>query len=704
MKIRRVRWYFHRLTSMSPLELAYRLQQKAHQIFDRWQLDSANRETNYSLNVSSIWPRFFNETWGQFFFSWRDRDVFLDVYKRHFPTAEAYTLQMADQLCEHCISIFGQSFDLGWEIVWQRDPLTGRDWPNTFYGDVNIRDGQTIGGVKWVWELNRHHHLVTLGKAYFLSGDEQYAQEVCAQLRSWIEDNPPLVGVNWTSPLELAIRLINWVWALAFIRQSAALTAETFGVVLQSVARQAQHISRHLSAYSSANNHLIGEAAGLAFVGLFFPELPDAEQWRDKGLGILEREIEKQIYPDGVPAEQAIHYLAFVLDFNLLAWGLAELNGFTVPSIWYERLELACEFISHVMDGEGHVPALGDSDDAWVVRLDDRPQANNYRSILATAAVLLERPDFKARAERWDEKSHWLLGPAGQETFEALPVDTPKFSSRAFEEGGYCVMRAPERVITFDCGPLGYLSIAAHGHADALSLTVSLDGEPILIDPGAYAYQEGGEQRDYFRSTAAHNTVVVDGENQSEMLGMFLWGRKAKAHLLHWETTENYDLAIAEHDGYEKLGVTHRRAVLFHKPDWLIVADRLKGEGEHSFEQLWHMPAGCKATIEQDNLDQPYISLDVGHKRVLLIPLEVPAAVHPRIQVGEEQPMQGWASPRYGEIEPAPVVNFVGKSSFPVQLVVALHLKSSSGNIELSDLKIEALKILNDFEERIGDL
>jgi hypothetical protein len=703
LDLEKAKWYINRLYAMPMEEVKCRLKEWFQVERERLWLGRHSDSSFHSLeNVDDVFRRFKRDRDVSFFFTWSDRSRTKDIYSSSFLTERGVSLETAERLLHWEITLFDRCFDLGETMNWSQDPLTGRDWPLSFYADVDIRNGQTVGGVKWVWELNRHHHLVTLGKAYFLSGEEQYAQEVCTHLKIWIERNPPRIGVNWTSPLELAIRLINWVWALAFIRQSTALTPETFGVVLQSVARQAQHISRHLSAYSSANNHLIGEAAGLAVVGLFFPGLPQADQWRNTGLDILEREIEKQIYPDGVPAEQAIHYLAFVLDFNLLVWRLVELTGYAVPKIWYERLEVACEFICHIMDENGHAPAIGDSDDAWVVRLDDRPEANNYCSILATAAVLLERPDFKAKAGRWDEKSHWLLGTPGQETFESLSLDAPKCNSQAFEEGGYCVMRAPGRVITFDCGPLGYLSIAAHGHADALSLTVSVDGQPILIDPGTYAYQEGGERRDYFRSSAAHNTIVVDGEDQSEMLGTFLWGRKAEAHLLHWETTENYDLAIAEHDGYDKLlGVIHQRTVLFHKPDWLIIADRLKGHGEHSFEQLWHVPAECEVTIEQDPLDQKYVSLRVGYKQLIMIPLEMPSAVHPRIQTGEEQPMQGWVSSKYGHVEPGPVVNFSGESQLPIQLVTALRLVSLPDSIVFSDLKGEAMEIWKSFVEGV---
>lgn len=685
-------WYLHRLRAMSLPEIWYRLRQQAIVGLEKYKVLPTVGLVTHRAKLSELWARFRDERDVHFFFRQNERDTIVQFYQERFASEQDATLRLASDLLQHKLCIFGYEFNLGSQIGWHRDPLTGREWPSVYWADIDIRDGQTVGGVKWVWELNRHHHLVTLGKAYFLSGDERYAQVVCAQLADWVQNNPPYIGINWTSPLELAIRLINWTWALAFVRRSAALTLDLFEAVLQSMAVQAGYVSRHLSAYSSANNHLIGEAAGLAVVGLCFLWLPRAECWRQTGLSILAREVERQIYPDGVPAEQAMAYLGFVLDCNLLAWRLAELNGLDVPQVWYKRLEAACNFICAVMDEGGHVPAIGDSDDAWVVRLDDRPTASNFHSILATAAAMLKRPDFKARAGRWDEKSYWLLGHLGLAAYEALPAHAPPIASQVFKAGGYCVMRAPGRVLTFDCGPLGYLSTAVHGHADALSLMVSVEGQPILVDSGTYVYQEGSAWRDFFRSTAAHNTVVVDGQDQSEMQGTFLWGRKAQASLLQWESGAEYDLAIAEHDGYARLGVIHRRTILFVKPDWCLVVDQLNGQGNHHLEQTWHLPTAACVQINTDGVE-----LIIGDIRAMIAPVDIPEA-EVAVRLGEESPMQGWVSPHYGQRRPAPVLSFSGRVDLPVRWVTALCFVTSRA--VLSARREKALGLLNKLERK----
>ncbi len=202
--------------------------------------------------------------------------------------------------------------------------------------------------------------------------------------------------------------------------------------ITRSIMSQADHISRHLSAYSSANNHLIGEAAGLAVVALAFPRLPMANRYRQTGLVILNREIETQIYSDGVPAEQAMHYLVFILDFYLLLWRLCERNGMSIPKSWYDRFRAASNFISITMDEGGHLPEIGDSDDAWVVRLDERADFNPFQSFLTSEAILLKQPQGGLYSARWDEKNFWLMGLAELEAFysnQPGEVKTPILSN-----------------------------------------------------------------------------------------------------------------------------------------------------------------------------------------------------------------------------------------------------------------------------------
>jgi len=670
-----LRWYWNRLRSMSIWELFYRLRQALIIQLERRRASVLHTQSEIAPAVIDLAYNRFRAESPVIWFDTQSEPTCVVSVKRTYPNGVQACLERAESLLLGHYEIFGHEISSPKaSIAWGRDPIHGRDWPKDFYADLDTRDGTKIGGVKWVWELNRHHHLLTLAKAYLLAQDERYAREVCDQILDWIDDNPPLIGVNWASPLEIAIRLINWIWAMAFLRGSKALSQVVFDKTLMSITLQAAYIDSHCSAYSSANNHLIGEAAGLAVVGLAFPDLPKAETWREKGLSILGAEIEKQIYPDGVPAEQSLSYLLFILEFNIIAWELARRNGINQDPRWYDRLDAASTFLANLMQGCDQLPAIGDADDAQVLRLDDRPGANKAQSILASAAAILGRSDLKAVSPVWDEKSHWLLGEKGRSDFQALSKVPLEPASRIFPNGGYAVLNSDRANILWDCGPLGYLSTAAHGHADALSFTLAVDGHSILVDPGTYAYQEGGVWRDYFRSTRAHNTIVVNHRDQSEILGDFLWGRRARTQIVRQFLGEDPAWVIGKHDGYQDEGLLHWRALFLWKPGALVVVDLLDGEGEVAIDQLWHLSEEVELDFKPD-----HIEFRSPATRIYAITGDEPQLSR-KVLSGEQDPIQGWISPCYGVRKPAPVLTYSGIVQLPIQLTFTIFW----GDIDLN--------------------
>lgn len=684
----KIRWMRYRISAMSLPEMAYRLSG----------LLLIMQERKSSARTSPvILTDFSKEIWTQEnpLGKWFSQNEAAAAAPEYFPGGLSATLSSAEAILKHQLEIFGKSISLGETIHWLQDPITGYEWPRRFWAALDYREARDNGGVKWLWEINRHHHILTLAKAFFITGTEKYAQEAVAQLGSWIDQNPNKGGPNWTSSLELSTRIINWVWALSFIQNSAALTDDIFQKIVTAVFFQAEHIQRHLSLYSSGNNHLIGEAAGLAVAGMAFPRLSQADHWKTTGLRILTAEVRNQINPDGSTPEQAIHYLLYVMDWCLAVMHYAKLSGAPLDRIFVERLHQSALFLSKMIDERGQVPGIGDSDDAWVLRLDDRPEANNYESVLATSAAWFADPALVLDNQEWDEKSWWLSGQAGRKTFENLqnrPHSKNHNRSAVFRSGGYCVLEAGSTKVIFDCGPLGYLAPAAHGHADALSVWVSSQGLPVLVDSGTYAYQEGGAWRAYFRSTAAHNTLRIDGLDQSEMLGDFLWGKRARARLVAWESSFESDLAVAEHDGYKLLGVLHRRALFFFKPDLLLIHDQLLGNGSHGIEQFWHLSPD--ATVEISGLGGR-ISI-----RELQVNFTAPGTAfdQPALVKGQQDPIQGWTSGAYGEKTPAPVLIYSGRCTLPASTTTAFWF-GSSPQVDLQDAKAILLKKLGEVEK-----
>jgi len=413
-----------------------------------------------------------------------------------------------------------------------------------------------------------------------------------------------------------------------------------------------------MSRYSSANNHLIGEASGLFIAAITWPYWSDCKFWKSYAYGILEAEAVKQNATDGVNLEQAISYQQFVLDFLILAGLAGKADNTDFSSRYWQRIECMLEFIASMMDVNGHLPMLGDADDGYVVAL--APQVNfcPYRSLLTTGARLFNRSDFFHKAKAMDDKTCWLMGNVVVQ-FPGKMTKAATFTTRRlFNEGGYYLLGTDfdtenEIRCVVDCGPLGYLSIAAHGHADALSLNLFAFGKEFLIDPGTYAYHTKKVWRDYFRGTSAHNTIRVDGKDQSEPGGNFMWLRKAHAHCREWIDDEIGQMIIARHDGYHQLpdSVTHERKVTFHRQSrHLAIVDRLLCRGSHSIERFWHFSEACEVSINNTEV------LASNQGRRIIIRLSVNHENDINVYQGSDSPISGWVSRRFDDKRPTTTV------------------------------------------------
>ncbi|HEY3243952.1 MAG TPA: alginate lyase family protein [Phycisphaerae bacterium] len=537
--------------------------------------------------------------------------------------------------------------DLGSPARWNFEHKVGRATPMGFAPWIDYRDHALTGDAKFVWEPNRHQHLVVLGRAFRVSGNATYARAVMEQIENWIGACPFPEGMNWRSPLELAVRLINWVWAIELIRPSGVLTAAWWSRVLPIVYRHLHAIARKYSRHSSANNHLVGEAAGVFIGSSYFAGLKNATKWRDESRRILIEQMQRQVNPDGGHCELATGYHLFVMEFLLLAGLTARAGGVDFPPEYWERLAGMFDFVAALTEGGGSLPMFGDADDGYVLDLCER--RGDPREWLALGAALLGRGDFKAASGGFGETAQWLLGDQGLRDYESIGPGgaTMSIGPRAFRESGYYLLQygsREERVsVTFDCGRLGFGPLAAHGHADALSFTLRAFDRDIFVDPGTYDYFSFPRWRHYFRSTRAHNTVVVDGQDQSEMLGPFLWGRRAHARCLYWEPRDECLRVAGEHDGYALLPgrVIHRRALeLDRRASELTISDELTGVGRHEAALHFHLAEHCRAKPIGENTF--HIDCDRGAVRLQLDPGLVVT-----LHRGCEQTQLGWVSRGY---------------------------------------------------------
>ncbi|MDF2977059.1 MAG: hypothetical protein K0S40_1787 [Actinomycetospora sp.] len=504
------------------------------------------------------------------------------------PAAAKDLVAAADRVLEHRFTFFAHP-EARYEgpIDWWSDPLAGYRWPDRPAHEINHRAGH--GDPKWIWELNRLQHLPWLAQAWLLTGDPRYGAEALDQLDSWIAANPPGRGIAWRGAFEVGVRAISVTVALQSLAEHPDLTPDRLRRVVRMLAAGARRCWRDRSRHSSANNHLIGELAGLAAVAIALPELAAARRWEADALAALAVEADRQILPDGVGAEQAVGYQVFTAELLAVVALLRRLRPGHEPTpedgVLVAAVERSATHLADLVGTEDPTPRTGDDDEGFAVRLDPAP-VRGVREHLALVGVLTGLPAARA-CGRTDLAAAWVAARLGDPAPTATAAWEP--GSVYAPDGGLVVLRDRRRRVTVDVGPLGYLSIAAHGHADALAVGLAVEGAELVGDPGTGSYFAHPDWRAAHRSTRAHATVAVDDADQSVTGGAFLWTEHASTRV------HAVDLAAgrvdAEHDGYGRLEgpVTHRRVV--EAPpgdDAVLVVDVLTAEGgTHRARTTW---------------------------------------------------------------------------------------------------------------------
>lgn len=474
----------------------------------------------YNTELSKILEHFKNRTVPEFFIDLKQKN---ELVKLEDLINKYVIIKEAEKICSHLFSFLGsQDIKLTEKIDWHYDFKTEKRWPLKYFAEIDYMNLDEPSDVKIPWELNRCQQFVTLGKAYWLKSfedpeeAEKYSREFIEELESWIDANPPERGINWINSMEVGIRAVNWVWAWYFFKDSPIFTDEIKIKFFKSLLWHGKHILRNLEYYEELNsNHLLSDGVGLLYLGILFPEFKEAQKWKNKGLEIVFGEIEKQVYTDGVDYEKSISYHRLVIDILVHSVILCKLNNIKIPQTVLNRLEKMIEFIMYYTKPDGTVPLIGDADDGRLVKL-EKQEVNGHRAHLSTGAVLFNRPDFKKFAGKFYEESFWLLGKEGFYKFNESPEYPKQLSTKSFPEGGFYVMHENDLFMFIDCGDVGMKGNGGHGHNDALSFELYAGDKTFITDSGCFCYTASPYWHFYFKSTRAHNTMVVDGEEKSE--------------------------------------------------------------------------------------------------------------------------------------------------------------------------------------------
>lgn len=511
------------------------------------------------------------------------------------------------EIHDDTIHIFGKVFNYGNIQLedWHRDIFSGKSFPLSFSKKINIRKDPDLSA-KCVWEINRLQFLMQIALDYRQTNSEAALNKFIQINRSWKKANPYLSGVNWYSNIEVNLRLINWFLCWEVLNADKLITQnETFKTFvtedwLPLIYQHCIYSYKNPSKYSSANNHLISEYAGLFVAAVKWP-FQESKQWIRYAQNGLETEIINQHSKNGVNKEEAAEYIQFITDFFLIAYVAGEKTNHHFSKQFKEQLSVILRYIYNFLDCKGNFPKYGDEDDGKCFITDFDESFNNFKSLLTSGSIIFNDPLLKSKSNGFDLKNQVLFGEAGKKIFDSITEKQFAENSVFYKEEGHFILRKKdadkEVYLHFDAAPLGFLSIAAHGHADALSFLLHVDGQPVFADAGTYTYHTEPEWRDYFIGTSAHNTVRINKLNQATIAGSTLWLQHYTCTLLKAETDKETDIIKATHNGYTKYGFAHTREIHFDKKLLQIkITDNIESKNQEEFlmEVPFHLHPAIK--------------------------------------------------------------------------------------------------------------
>lgn len=660
---------------MSPKEIIFRAS-KGIQVFFEYVEYQINTKFLSKLRFyPTILPKDINRTFHEdivkafrhknrdrFFTEIYDKDNRLHLIREFFDGP--HWVSEANRIMNGELDLLGKSIQLPHGKGWQCDPIEKKFWPDDFYAKVKRNEKVKNWDIKYIWEINRHQFLIVLGKAFWLTGDERYADKIFFLIDNWIDHNPCNEGVNWTSSLELAVRSISWIWTFFFCSHSKERSLEFEKAFLTSLFQHAAYIEKHLSYYSSPYNHLIGEAAALHLIGSLLGEMPAGKRWEELGWSILKSRINDQFHEDGMSVEQATFYHHFTLGFYLQSVVLRLINNKPVSEKVLKRIEKALEFSLHITKPDGTIPMIGDTDNARSLYF-NLSHRWDFRGFLSLGAILFDRPDFKERSSGISEELLWLSTEKDLTRFMRMDSASPVPTSSPFFHSGYFISRdnweEDANYLCFDCGEIAAglspndLPSAAHGHADALSFELAVKGRSFIVDGGFYTYFGGLDWHKYFRHEEAHNTVILENHRQAEYCGRLKWKNVKKAELIQWESRQYHD-SVTGKVMFNK-SEFHLRQMTCAKNHFWVVRDRVhKIEKNTSIASFLHFAPQVELALNREKCEIFAVNDDLG----LLIKYFGHADV--ALEKGGNKPNSGWVAHGYGIKHPAWVSKFLWKN------------------------------------------
>lgn len=589
------------------------------------------------------------------------------------PLAPDRTLAEAEEILAGRFRLFGgPPRPLGFPPDWHAyAPLEGRPRrappPSDLHWAAYDFD-ELPEDVKLIWEPSRFAWIYPLAGAYRLTGQARYAEGLLDLIDSWRRANPPQRGLNWASGQEAALRVLALSYALHALAPALSAQPARLAGMVQSLAVNAARIPPTLIyARALANNHLISEAAGLFTAGLLFPELRAAPAWLRLGRRTLVQGLIGQIGPDGGHCQHSVNYLRMVLQAGLWCARLGEVNGRPLAPAALGALQRAAALLHALTDPQtGQAPNLGPNDGGQAFWLSARP-FDDQRPTLQLAAALVGAPPLPAG--EWDD----LCACLGLSPPHAAPAPAPL----DFPSAGVYWLRGGEARAALRCARFR----SRPGHSDQLHLDLWRRGRNWARDPGSYLYNAAPPWEHALAEARFHNTLRVDGREPMRRAGRFLWLDWAQAEWLgRWRSLDGVlELVLAQHRGYRRLGVVHRRAVVRAGSDRWLVVDELIGRGPARAQLTWHLPDHPTPALDALRLSLP----DADGGLELSVAAHTPAAPQLALyragelaagaQLAEASPAWGWHAPTYAARTPALTLAVEAGGPLPLRLLTGFN-------------------------------
>ncbi len=609
---------------------------------------------------------------------WIGDDAFWKEFAALYPCDVKRIIDKADAVRSYKITLFGwKEIELKSPICWSEalDPEhPGLEWPSEHYSSIDFFCHPNLArlDVKWCWELNRFQHLLHLGAAWRITRNELYALTAREHISSWIEQIQYPLGVQWSSNLEVALRMLSWARCHLMCANSASWDNEFLMRFVPCLYAHVCHVEQELTLHHTPGNHLLGEACSLIQISCIYDEFPKASRRFERSKKIVERLLPKLILSDGVYSEQSTGYLKFVLEFIASVMILMDALGKTFEDQVSERVKAALDYIWQVSPDLRNIPMIGDCDSGSAIgwRLSDYW---DYEPLVLALCTLLHKPEPIGHAQTFHPESFLIVGETGLNAFLSMkekhfpkaPRQPLAQNFSEFPQGGYQVSRDSRLHMVLDGGPLGIYPGYGHGHADGLSFVLSIDGSPFLVDPGTMVYNGAPYWRNYFRGASSHNTVRFDGNDPTVPIAPFLWSNPVDTRLQDSLIGEGWRLLKAR----QKTGaIVHTRYIVHWYERGIIVGDLIQGQGVHVVEWFLHFAPECVVAQVDDGTYTSYTKKTLvemqfyGYENAVF-----------HNYLGSMEPIRGWYSQGYGRLEPCTSLQVRYQVALPVSTLFVVH-------------------------------